>query len=163
IRSAVMPPPSRRSRLPPKPPKIMAQRPMLASIVIAPAMVAATELIRMSRLLTCPSSCARAPSLSSSFRSCRVPWVPATEALCRFSSRRERIRRVARKHINLGHGNTHLLCEALHDRVDARQLLARDRLRTIHGQGNLVGIEVRDEVHYHGECQRNEHPVLTAE
>src|SRR5260370_253745 len=40
----------------------MAKRPMLASMVIAPAMVAATELMRISRLFTCPSSCARPPS-----------------------------------------------------------------------------------------------------
>ena len=49
-RAASPPPRSRSSRS--MPPKIIAQRPMLASIVMAPARVATIELIRMSRLRT---------------------------------------------------------------------------------------------------------------
>ena len=50
------PPRSSSSRLPPN------QKAMRASIVMAAASVAATELIRMSRCSTWPSSCATTPS-----------------------------------------------------------------------------------------------------
>ena len=46
---------------------------------MAAAMVAATELVRMSRFSTCPNSCATTPSSSRSFINCRIPAVKATE------------------------------------------------------------------------------------
>jgi hypothetical protein len=49
-----MPPERRWSRPLPGPPNIMAQRPMLAAMVTAPAIVAATELMRMSRFIHMP-------------------------------------------------------------------------------------------------------------
>ena len=48
--------------------------------MIAAAIVAATELIRMSRCLTCASSWASTPSSSSSLSICRMPSVAATAA-----------------------------------------------------------------------------------
>ena len=68
-------PPSRSSlRLPPK---NIAKR---ATIMMAAASVAATELVRMSRCLTCASSCAITPSSSSVVRMRRMPSVAATAA-----------------------------------------------------------------------------------
>ena len=53
---------------------------MRAAIMIAAAIVAATELIRMSRCFTCASSCAMTPSSSCSLSTCRIPSVAATAA-----------------------------------------------------------------------------------
>src|SRR3972149_1551700 len=53
---------------------------MRATTMIAAAMVAATELIRMSRCLTWASSWAMTPSSSRSSRIWRIPWVTATAA-----------------------------------------------------------------------------------
>ena len=55
-------------------------RTMGVSMVMAAARVAATELIRMSRCSTWPSSCATTPSISLSFISFRMPTVKATAA-----------------------------------------------------------------------------------
>ena len=63
-----------RSRPPPK------KKPNCASIEIAPATVAATVIVRMSRFLMWASSCAITPSSSSRSRSCRMPVVAATAA-----------------------------------------------------------------------------------
>ena len=60
-----------------RPPNIIA---MLASIEIAPAMVALTVLIRMSRCFTCASSCAITPRISRSLSTRRMPVVAATAA-----------------------------------------------------------------------------------
>ncbi len=68
-------PPMPRPRLSRPPPNMPANRPNWASMVIAPASVAAMELVRMSRFLTCPSSWASTPSSSSSLRRSRMPWV----------------------------------------------------------------------------------------
>ena len=51
-----------------------------AANMIAAAIVAATELMRMSRCFTCASSCAMTPSSSWSLRICRIPSVAATAA-----------------------------------------------------------------------------------
>ncbi len=64
------------SRLRP-PPK---RNPNCASIEMAPATVAATVIVRMSRFFTCASSCAITPSSSSRSRICRMPVVAATAA-----------------------------------------------------------------------------------
>ena len=48
--------------------------------VMAEARVAATELMRISRFLTCPNSCASTAASSSSFINSRIPDVTATEA-----------------------------------------------------------------------------------
>src|SRR5581483_5083772 len=56
------------------------QNAIRASIVMVAASIAATELVRMSRCSTCPSSCATTPSISVSFINCRIPVVNATEA-----------------------------------------------------------------------------------
>ena len=47
---------------------------------MAPATVAATVMVRMSRFFTCASSWAITPSSSSRSRSCRMPVVAATAA-----------------------------------------------------------------------------------
>jgi hypothetical protein len=55
---------------------------MLASIMMDAAIVAATELMRMSRFCTCESSCAMTPSSSLSESRRRMPSVAATAACC---------------------------------------------------------------------------------
>ena len=56
-------------------------------IMIAAASVAATELVRMSRCLTCASSCASTPSSSSSFRSLQDPFAWRRQRRARGSGR----------------------------------------------------------------------------
>ena len=53
---------------------------MRATIMIAAPIVAATELIRMSRCFTCDSSCAMTPSSCDSLSTRRMPSVAATAA-----------------------------------------------------------------------------------
>ncbi len=69
-----MNPAAPRSRPPPK------NRPKFASIEIAPATVAATVMVRVSRFLICASSCAITPASSSRFRRWTRPVVTATAA-----------------------------------------------------------------------------------
>ncbi len=73
--------PPRLSSLRP-PPKIAANCAMRASIMMAAAIVAATELIRMSRFRTCASSCAMTPASSLRSRTRMMPSVAATAACC---------------------------------------------------------------------------------
>ena len=81
----------------------------------------------------------------------------------RVASRGEGVRRLGRDHIHLRHRNADLLRQALDRSVGARQFFARDRLRAIHRQRDLVGVEIRDEVHDGSEGQRQKHPILSAE
>src|SRR3989338_2885702 len=62
------------------PPKIAAQRAIIAIYEIIPAMVAATVEIRMSLFLICPISCASTPRNSFSSNICIIPVVTATAA-----------------------------------------------------------------------------------
>lgn len=41
-------------------------------------------------------------------------------------------------------------------------MLAGHRLGAVHGEGDLVGVKVGDEVHHGGEGQRQYHPILPA-
>src|ERR1700687_831410 len=75
----------------------------------------------------------------------------------------EGIRRLSWDYVDLRHRNTDFLREAFDGCVGARWLLAGHGLGPGHGQRDLVGIEVRDEVHDGGEHWRQEHSVLTAE
>ncbi len=63
-----------RSRLPPK------KKPNCASIEMAPATVAATVIVSVSRFFTCASSWAITPSSSCRSRTLRMPVVAATAA-----------------------------------------------------------------------------------
>src|SRR5215472_2755213 len=84
----------------------------------------------------------------------RMLWVASSS---------EGIRRIGWNHIHLGHGDTDFLGQAHERGVSARKLFARDGLSAIHGQSDLVGIEVGDEVHDDGNEQRQEHSALAAE
>ena len=70
-----MPLTSRRSRPPPPNHRIIVAREEMI-----PAMPAATEPVRMSRLYTWDNSCPRTPRSSRSSRSWRMPWVAHTAA-----------------------------------------------------------------------------------
>ncbi len=72
IASEVISPP--RSRLPPK------NNAKFASMPIAPAMVAVTVMVRLSRFFTCASSWAITPATSSRVSTDRRPVVAATAA-----------------------------------------------------------------------------------
>ena len=85
------------------------QKAMRASKVMAPAIVAATELIRMSRCSTWPSSWATTPSSSLSFISCRMPAVKATEACCGIAAGGEGVGRILGDDVELRHGQAHAL------------------------------------------------------
>ena len=102
------------SRLPPN------QNAMRARKVMAAAMVAATELVRMSRFLTCPSSCATTPSSSESFISRRMPAVNATEACSGFRPVAKALGDSLGNQPQLGHGQAHALGQALHQGKHAR-------------------------------------------
>ena len=75
----------------------------------------------------------------------------------------ERVGRLVRDHVDLRHRNADFLREALNGGVGAWEFLARDGLSAVHGERDLVGVEVGDEVHDGGEGQSEEHPVLAAE
>jgi len=60
------------------------------TIMIAAASVAAIELVRMSRCLTCDSSWPNTPESSSSLSICRMPCVAATAALLRAPAGRKK-------------------------------------------------------------------------
>ena len=77
--SGLEPSPSSERELPPKK---LANCAMRATIMMAAASVAATELMRMSRCLTCASSCAITPASSSRDNSRMIPSVAATAACC---------------------------------------------------------------------------------
>ena len=47
---------------------------------MAPAIVAVTVMINVSRFFTCASSCAMTPAISSRLRDCKSPVVAATAA-----------------------------------------------------------------------------------
>ena len=84
-------------------------------------------------------------------------------SMLRIASGGKGIGRVGWNHVHLRHGQADLLSQALDGVVGARQLLARDRLRAIHGQRDLVGEEIRNEIHDRGEGQRQQHSVLSTE
>ena len=70
--------------------------------------------------------------------------------------------RIAGDDIDLRHRQRHARQDALHDLVDPRQLLARDRLRAIHRQRQLVGIEIAEEVHPGSDEESQDHSIAAA-
>ena len=84
-------------------------------------------------------------------------------SVARISSRSERVRGVGWNHVHLRHRNADLLRQPLDSPISARELFARNWLCAIHCQSNLVGEEIRDEVHDSGKGQCQKHSVLTAE
>ena len=124
----IMPPPRlSSSRLPPN------QKAIRARKVMAAASVAATELIRISRCSTCPSSCATTPSISLSFISCRMPAGERHRSVLRVAAGGEGVGRRFGDEVQLRHRQVHALSQALHDgrypAVDFRVLGLGERLR----------------------------------
>jgi hypothetical protein len=72
------------------------------------------------------------------------------------------IRGITGDDIDSGHGERHAGQYALHDLVHAGQLLAGDRLRLVHGQRQLVGIEVAEEIHPGGNKESQDHSIAAA-
>ena len=66
------------------PPNIPANIAKFANIDIAPAIVAVTVMMSVSRFLTCASSCAITPAISFVFKRSRSPVVAATAAFSGF-------------------------------------------------------------------------------
>ena len=68
----------------------------------------------------------------------------------------EGVGRFGGNHVDLRHGNAGAARQTLYHRINARQLVARDRLRPVHAQRYLVGVEVAEEVHRrrHGKGQQ---------
>ena len=79
------------------------------------------------------------------------------------ASGRKCVGRIGRDNVYLGHWDADLLRKALDDLVSARQLFARDRLRAVHGQRDLVAKEIRNEVHDDGQRESDLHATLAAE
>ena len=126
--------------------------PSAPTIMIAAAIVAATELIRMSRFLTWASSWAITPSSSGSLSTRRIPSVAATAACCGIAPGRERVRRRIRNDVHLRHRQARPAGQPLHDPVE--RVLGTDLLRAIHPQDDLVREPVRPHVHDGGKYER---------
>jgi len=133
---------------------------MLASMVIAPAMVAATD-----QDVAVPYVPQFVGQHAFQFFVVEQPKDPMSHGyrgVLRVASRGEGVGRLGRDHIDLRHRQANLLGQPLHNLVGARQLLARHRLRLVHGQCDLVGVKIGDEVHHGGKSQRQQHPILPA-
>ena len=65
--------------------------------------------------------------------------------------------------INLGHGQAEPPGHPLDDLKNTGQLLPGDRLGAVHGQRELVGIEIADEVHGRGDEKGEHHSIPSAE
>ena len=140
---------------------------MDASAVMAAAIVAATELIRISRCSTCPSSCATTPSISRSSISCRMPVVKATEACAGLRPVANALGESSGDHPELRHGQSHALREI---RARSAPPAGRspgspfgDRLRRITRQRDLVGEKVSGEVHHHGQREPDVDAIAPAQ
>ena len=96
-----------------RPPNIPAYIAIRATIMIAAAIVAATELIRMSRCLTCASSCAMTPSSSCCAQHLHDPLGRRNGRVLRVASGRERVRRRIRNDVDLRHRQAGLLRQPL--------------------------------------------------
>ena len=121
-------PPSR-SRPPPPPPKSALNIAMRARNMIAIAMAAATDEIRMSRCRTCEISCASTPRSSSWFTTWSRPWVTATAACSGLRPVANAFGCCGGADVDLGHRHAGPLCEVAHDRVELRRFLLGDGLR----------------------------------
>ena len=71
------------------------------------------------------------------------------------------IGRISWDDVNFGHGEADALGEPLDHVVCARQLFTRDRLRPVHGQRDLVGKEIGDEVHHASKDQGIDHAAAS--
>src|SRR5271157_3578362 len=161
--AAMPPPPPRSSRSPLMPPKIMPHFATEASQVMAPAKVAAIELMRMSRLRTWPSSWA-----SHAFQFVVVEQSEDTlgygyGSVVRVASGGEGVGRIARDEVDLGHRQADFLRQALDDVVNARQIIAANGLGAISGKRNLVGEKIGNKIHDGGKDERHQHSALAAE
>ncbi len=83
--------------------------------------------------------------------------------MVRIASGGEGVRRIGRDQVDLGHRQADFLRQALDDVVNARQIIAADRLGAISGERDLVGEKIGNEIHDGGEGERHQHPVLPAE
>src|SRR5208282_1232978 len=81
----------------------------------------------------------------------------------RIASSGKGVGRIGRDEINLRSRQANLLRQALDDVINARQIVARNGLRTIGGKRDLVGEKVRDEIQDGGEDKRHQHAVLAAQ
>src|SRR6185437_6400493 len=79
------------------------------------------------------------------------------------ASRGEGVGRLGGDDVNFGHGDTDALRHALNDGVGAGKLLASDGLGAVHLEGQLVGIEIAEEVHSGGKDEGDDHALLAAE
>jgi hypothetical protein len=81
----------------------------------------------------------------------------------RVASGGEGIGRIRGYDVHLRHGQARTLGQTLHRLVGTGQLLARDRASPVHGERDLVGEEVGDEIHHSGQNQRQKHALLAPE
>src|SRR5438034_7870740 len=80
--------------------------------------------------------------------------------MCRIASGGEGIGGFGGNHIDLGHGKSDFLSDALHYAVNPWELLSCYQLCAVSGKSDLVGKEVRDKVSAGGDNQRPYHPAL---
>ena len=128
-----------------RPPNMPAYIAMRASIMIAAAIVAATELIRMSRCLTCASSCAMTPSSSCVAQHLHDALGRRHRRVLRVPPGRERVRRRVRNDVDLRHRQSRLARQPLRHLIE--RVARADLLRAVHAQDDLVREPVRPEVH----------------
>jgi hypothetical protein len=88
-------------------------------MVMAAASMPATELMRMSRCSTWPNSCATTPSISVSLMRLQDAGGDGHRGVRRVAAGGEGVGRVLRDEPEFGHGQTHPLAEAPHDRRDS--------------------------------------------
>ena len=81
----------------------------------------------------------------------------------RIPAGRKRVGRLGGNHVDLRHRDAILRGQPLDDVIGARQLLTRHGLRAIHRKRDLVGVEIRGEVHRDRDHERQNHPILAAD
>jgi hypothetical protein len=119
------------------------------------------ELIRMSRLCTCPSSWTRTPSSSSPLSRFSNAWVMATEA-CRGSRPVANALENPRDHVNLWQGQASALRQALHCAMEVGELPGCKWLYPVESERDSVGAEIRNKVQQHSNNDGHEQSIASA-
>ena len=129
--------------------------------MMAAAIVAATELMRMSRCFTCASSWASTPSSSSFAENLQNALGRRDGRVLRVAAGREGVRRRLRDDVTARQRQAGARRQAADDAVEP--MVGTDLLRAVHPQDDLVREPVRHEVRDDGEQKADDEALCAAE
>ena len=136
---------------------------MNASIVIAPAMVATTVMISVSRLPTCAISWAMTPASSSRVSMWRMPVVTATAAFCGLRPVAKALGEGSSISYTLGIGMFASRACSGHQLVQLGVLISGYRPGVRHAERDLVAEPIGAKIHRQRENQRDNQASLPAQ